>query len=103
MPVRPLQTLREHVATWLRRRLLQAYSDVFGGEAGRVVLADILEHGHVLESTYVRGDSHETAVREGERSLALHIIGMLKTDIESLGDLVAEERNRVQAYGRGGQ
>ncbi len=45
-----------------------------GTDQGKRVLADVLEWGHNWKSTAVRGDSHETYRREGERNLMLKIL-----------------------------
>lgn len=45
-----------------------------GTDAGRRVLHDILDWGHVWMPTAVPGDPYETYRREGERNMALKII-----------------------------
>ena len=60
------------------RTKLDQYRDfkkVFlGSDDGRRVLHDILTFGHIYRSSAVRGDSHETYRREGERNIALKIL-----------------------------
>lgn len=56
-----------------RSVIRERYRRVFGTEDGRVVLAHILRQGHVLSTTFVAGDSHQTALNEGMRRLALSI------------------------------
>ena len=57
-----------------RVKLHESYQAVFGTPDGELVLQHILKHGHVFETSFVRGDPHETALREGERRLALSIL-----------------------------
>ena len=50
------------------------FSAVFGTPQGRRVLATILVYSRVWLPTYVEGDSHETARREGMRDVGLWLM-----------------------------
>ena len=52
------------------------YETVFSSEAGQRVLADLMADFHMGRSSHAAGDSHETAFREGERHVVLHIMNM---------------------------
>ena len=52
------------------------YETVFSSEAGQRVLADLMGDFHMGRSSHAAGDSHETAFREGERHVVLHIMNM---------------------------
>lgn len=48
-----------------------------GGSADQVaVLQQIILVGHIGTTTHVPGDPYTTAFREGQRALALHILGL---------------------------
>ena len=52
------------------------YETTFSTEAGQRVLADLMANFHMGRSSHAAGDSHETAFREGERHVVLHIMNM---------------------------
>lgn len=74
-----------------RARLSENYKAVFNHGAGKIVLADILKKGGVLETSVVAGDVQMTAFNEGKRSLALSIVEELRWNPMDLLAL-AEER-----------
>ena len=58
-----------------------AYDQTFGSDWGKAVLDDLMRSCHVLEPTYVQGDTHESAFREGQRQVALYILSTLKYNV----------------------
>ena len=61
--------------------LVSAYREVFGGERGKVVLADILRRGGLMARTFAPGEPESAAIfREGRRSLALELVEMVNRD-----------------------
>lgn len=61
--------------------LIAAYREVFGGERGRLVLADIFRRSGLMARGYSPGEPAETAIyREGRRSIALEIVEMVNRD-----------------------
>lgn len=77
-------------------RLHEAYQAVFSTPDGEMVLEHILKVGHVMDSTFVRGDIHETCLREGERRLALSILRHVLKDHGHF-QKIAETRYNQQA------
>lgn len=65
-------------------KMHEVYQSVFDGPEGREVLRHICKRGHVFDSTHVVGDSHLSALREGERRLALSILKYVNKDHASL-------------------
>lgn len=65
-----------------------AYKAVFSTPEGKEVLKDLIEFCHVNDPTHVIGDTHQTAYREGERRVALRILGFLKGKKPDLEDVV---------------
>lgn len=64
-------------------RLREAYKKVFSGPDGELVLHDILEKSHMFSPSYVSANDGlagalETALREGERNVALRIVTILR-------------------------
>lgn len=64
-------------------KLKKEYKDCFESLAGTKVLED-LRQAYGMRESYVKGDSHETARREGERAVYLRIINMLNKKEDNL-------------------
>lgn len=64
------------------------YSAVFATDVGQRVLADLMSQFHMGRSSHASGDACETAFREGERHVVLHILHMLskRSDPDWLND-----------------
>jgi len=60
------------------KRIARLYKEVFNSDAGQEVLADLIMHSHVLEST--EGD----LIKEGCRKGTLRILGILNYDPKKL-------------------
>lgn len=72
--------------------ILRCYQKTFGTEWGKRVLADICLNSHVLDSPFVTGE--KSLYRDGERSAAVRILGLLKYDIHKLTALLEEEEKK---------
>jgi len=53
--------------------LIADYKIVFGSENGKRVLSDLEKRCHEFVTTHQKGDSHETAFLEGQRSVLIFI------------------------------
>ena len=62
-------------------QLIKDYKITFDTENGQKVFADLQTRFHVLSSTNVKGDSHESAFMEGQRSVVLTIINLMNRKI----------------------
>jgi hypothetical protein len=62
--------------------LKKDYQFIFASSEGENVLADIEKRCHYHSTTNVKGDSHESAYLEGQRSVILFIKSMLQNDKE---------------------
>ena len=62
--------------------LKKNYRFIFNTEEGKRVLSDLEKRCHYNATTNVRGDSHESAYMEGQRSVLLFIKSMLQNDNE---------------------
>lgn len=60
------------------------YRKVFQTPEGERVFRDLMKQFHGMAVTYFRGDTHETAFREGQRNVLLHIANELNYDYEAL-------------------
>ena len=58
------------------------YKTVFNSDEGKRVLADLEKRCHFHSTTNVKGDSHESAYMEGQRSVLLFIKSMLQNENE---------------------
>jgi len=54
------------------------YKFIFNTDEGKKVLADLEKRCHYHSTTNVKGDSHESAYMEGQRSVLLFIKSMLQ-------------------------
>ena len=62
--------------------LKKNYKYIFNPDDGKEVLADLEKRCHYHSTTNVKGDSHESAYMEGQRSVILFIKSMLRNDKE---------------------
>ena len=60
-------------------KLKTNYKYIFNTEEGKEVLTDLEKRCHYHSTTNVKGDSHESAYMEGQRSVILFIKSMLQT------------------------
>ena len=60
--------------------LKKNYEYIFNTDEGKEVLADLEKRCHYHSTTNVKGDSHESAYMEGQRSVLLFIKSMLRKD-----------------------
>ena len=54
------------------------YKTVFNSDEGKIVLSDLEKRCHFMTTTNIKGDSHESAYMEGQRSVLLFIKSMLQ-------------------------
>ena len=55
------------------KKLRDNYQYIFNTEEGKQVLSDLEKRCHYHSTTNVKGDSHESAYMEGQRSVLLFI------------------------------
>jgi hypothetical protein len=72
------------------------YKQVFGTEAGKRVLWDMMGAAHMLHSSRIPGDNSgmETVFREGERNSVLRVLSIIDMDPEKLRHMIKEGRNQ---------
>jgi hypothetical protein len=58
------------------------YKIIFTSDEGKAILSDLEKRCHYHSTTNVKGDSHESAYMEGQRSVILFIKSMLRNDKE---------------------
>jgi len=61
------------------KQLKQDYRITFSSKEGERVLADI-QSAYYHRGSYSKNDPHETSYREGQRSVIIRIINLLKED-----------------------
>jgi hypothetical protein len=54
------------------------YKTVFNSDEGIRVMSDLEKRCHFMTTTNIKGDSHESAYMEGQRSVLLFIKSMLQ-------------------------
>lgn len=70
--------------------LIQDYQAVFDSEAGRRVLLDLLDKGHILKPTNsVQFNPTEALLNEGKREMVLYIVGQMKKDVKYIMEMIA--------------
>ena len=62
--------------------LKKNYVYIFNTDEGKEILSDLERRCHYHSTTNVKGDSHESAYMEGQRSVILFIKSMLRKDKE---------------------
>ena len=62
--------------------LKKNYIYIFNTDEGKEILSDLEKRCHYHSTTNVKGDSHESAYMEGQRSVILFIKSMLRKDKE---------------------
>ena len=62
------------------KELQNNYKFIFGTDEGKEVLSDLEKRCHYHSTTNVKGDSHESAYMEGQRSVILFIKSMLQNN-----------------------
>jgi hypothetical protein len=62
--------------------LKKNYEYIFNTDEGKEILSDLEKRCHYHSTTNVKGDSHESAYMEGQRSVILFIKSMLRKDKE---------------------
>jgi len=60
--------------------LQKNYQYIFNTDEGKEVLTDLEKRCHYHSTTNIKGDSHESAYMEGQRSVLLFIKSMLRKD-----------------------
>ena len=58
-------------------QLKKDYKVIFGGEEGQRALEDLKMRFHEFTTTHQKGDAHETAFFEGQRTILLFIKSMI--------------------------
>ena len=62
------------------KEIREAYKQIFESDEGKKVLSDLEKRCQFWSTTNVKGDSHESAYMEGQRSVLLFIKSMLQND-----------------------
>ena len=62
------------------KKLRENYQYIFNTDEGKEVLSDLEKRCHYHSTTNVKGDSHESAYMEGQRSVLLFIKQMLQKE-----------------------
>lgn len=76
---------------------INAYKEVFGGEAGKTVLHDLMKSTYFLETTF-DANPQIAAFNEGRRSLVTHIMSILKIDTKQLYNQMKEQEEIEKMY-----
>ena len=59
------------------KQLKISYKNIFETDDGKLVMSDLEKRCHYHATTNIKGDSHESAYMEGQRSVPLFIKQML--------------------------
>ena len=62
------------------KKLKDNYQYIFESDEGKEVLSDLEKRCHFYSTTNIKGDSHESAYMEGQRSILLFIKQMLQKE-----------------------
>ena len=64
--------------------LKKNYQYIFNTDEGKAVMSDLEKRCHFFTTTNIKGDSHESAYLEGQRSVLLFIKSMLRKENENV-------------------
>ena len=59
--------------------LIKDYQFVFNSNEGKNILEDLKKRCHFYNTTHVKGDSHESAFYEGQRSIVVFMESLIKS------------------------
>ena len=59
------------------QELIKDYKIIFNTDEGKRVLDDLKRRSHFYSTTHVKGDSHESAFYEGQRSLVVFMESLI--------------------------
>ena len=62
------------------KKLKEFYKKIFKSDEGILVMEDLEKRCHFWSTTNIKGDSHESAYMEGQRSVLLFIKNMLQEE-----------------------
>ena len=62
------------------KKIRDNYQFIFDSDEGKEVLSDLEKRCHFYSTTNIKGDSHESAYMEGQRSILLFIKQMLQKE-----------------------
>lgn len=62
------------------KKLKEFYKKIFKSDEGILVMKDLEKRCHFWSTTNIKGDSHESAYMEGQRSVLLFIKNMLQEE-----------------------
>ena len=62
--------------------LIKNYKIVFNSDDGKKIIEDLEKRCHEFVTTHAKGDSHETAFLEGQRSVLIFIKSMINKKLE---------------------
>jgi len=77
--------------------VIRAYQTVFTSADGQLVLYDILSQGFVFAPT-ASASSHECAVAEGRRGMALMIMNMTNKDVKTITNQFIGQKDNEAKY-----
>jgi len=66
------------------KTLKAAYSSIFKGEMGHIVMRDLKSWCHIADTSFTPGDPYVSAFNEGKRFVYLRICKMAKIDLDKL-------------------
>lgn len=95
----PVQAKRTQDADQAKRDVAEANADLawlMSDKRGRRFMWRLLGGLGIYQQTYVPGDTHASAFREGQRSVGLQLIGRLH---QACADRVSEMQKEVNAHG----
>lgn len=73
------------------------YQAIFSTPEGQKVLWDLMSTHHIIGSTFSK-DTHEMALKEGERNVVLRILQILKIDVTTLAKRIEEGLKNESEY-----
>lgn len=71
--------------------LFADYKSVFTSERGKNVLKDLMKRSSFISSSHVPGDPYTSAYNEGARGVVVHILRVLKMDLNKMEEFLINQ------------
>lgn len=80
----------------LALKIQSQYKMAFSTEEGKEVLKDLILSCGAMTTSFVPGDSHQTAYNEGRREIVNRILSMIEADPERYQKLFSEVEEEME-------
>jgi hypothetical protein len=77
---------------------LADYQSIFGSDAGKRVLWDLMKHSNMMAPCTINGDPYATHYNDGMRSVCLYVLQKINADAKKLQEMLERGQNEERAW-----